>query len=611
MIITSLKAQNVLKYASLEFEDLPAEGLIAVSGANESGKSSIGETICFALFGRTFAIGPEDVEKVIRWGESRCHVSVTFRMPNGDVYEVNRYLDRDGNHSARIGPVGQPDSPLARGISAVSQMLFEILGYDYAEFIESFYLAQREISTPHPHSEAVRMMSGVAPLERARESFAHDIENENSGIVGLDEQDIAVQEELAELGIDDGLLPRLEERRAAIGRRRDDNDRMGEELSIKAEHYISLLPEMDNAQSSAKRSRVWQFLFLWLGAAAGGVWLMLTQLPGHEVTQLIGMLIERYMANWRPEYLPGLAVGAGVLGVLAVLLWMKEIGAKSRLSALREEVEVLLAKLDETRAYRNSGEATADLEGLEGGDIAYPDEARLDALRAAITEYRAEPRDIREAADIENAWLDSVVAAEDVAVNQLSQQIDEENERLQVQARLTGEQANLRGLIDRAAYRIRVRETAMGLIDGTTKRLAQSFNHALRELTSETLPLFSENRYQHIKLDNDLNVQVFSNDKGDFVAFDEISSGTQRQVMLAVRLSMSQLLARNTVKGPQFVFLDEPFAFFDEERTRHALQTLPQIDRLPQKWIVAQEFPEGAEFARHIACSRYEVNLSV
>ena len=54
MIINSVSAQNVLKYKSLDLHDLPAQGIIAVSGLNESGKSSIGETVCFALFGRTF-----------------------------------------------------------------------------------------------------------------------------------------------------------------------------------------------------------------------------------------------------------------------------------------------------------------------------------------------------------------------------------------------------------------------------------------------------------------------------------------------------------------------------------------------------------------------------
>ena len=91
--------------------------------------------------------------------------------------------------------------------------------------------------------------------------------------------------------------------------------------------------------------------------------------------------------------------------------------------------------------------------------------------------------------------------------------------------------------------------------------------------------------------------------------FDEISSGTQRQVLLAVRLSMSQALARDSVKGDQFLFLDEPFAFFDQERTRHSLATMHDMEHLPQVWIISQEFPEEAEFSRQITCSRMDVDL--
>ena len=68
-------------------------------------------------------------------------------------------------------------------------------------------------------------------------------------------------------------------------------------------------------------------------------------------------------------------------------------------------------------------------------------------------------------------------------------------------------------------------------------------------------------------------------------------------------------IAAALLHRPLVVFLDEPFAFFDEERTQHALQTLPKLAALPQKWLVAQHFPENANFDRHIACSRYELSL--
>ena len=309
MIITGLHAENVLKYAVLDFSDLPADGLIAVSGLNESGKSTIGETICFALFGRTYAIGPDNLQKVIRWGESRCHVSLRFRVPNGTEFEVYRYLDHDGNHSVRLNVAGESDAPVARGIDSVAQALFDLLGYNYSEFIDSFYLAQREISTPHPHSGAVRMMSGIMPLEGAREQFSHEIERENAAIVEFDERDIQLQESLAELAVESGRLEQIEKQRDELVELRDLNERRGEELALKAEHYASLMPDMASAGRAARRARSWQFLFLWLGAAAAGIWWLLTKLPEHAASQQIVRLLEQ-QPTWNPAYTPWLVIGA-------------------------------------------------------------------------------------------------------------------------------------------------------------------------------------------------------------------------------------------------------------------------------------------------------------
>ena len=93
---------------------------------------------------------------------------------------------------------------------------------------------------------------------------------------------------------------------------------------------------------------------------------------------------------------------------------------------------------------------------------------------------------------------------------------------------------------------------------------------------------------------------------------DEISNGTQRQIMLALRLGLSQELVARLVRDDQFVFLDEPFAFFDSRRMRGVLKNLSELGGdLTQYWIVAQRFPQDAPIGLEIACGQHPDTLRV
>jgi len=69
----------------------------------------------------------------------------------------------------------------------------------------------------------------------------------------------------------------------------------------------------------------------------------------------------------------------------------------------------------------------------------------------------------------------------------------------------------------------------------------------------------------------------------------------------------SKMVSRK-VRAKQFLILDEPFAFFDKERTEHALSLLPKLsDDLPQIWVIDQSFPQSMKFERRIHCERNSV----
>jgi exonuclease SbcC len=165
----------------------------------------------------------------------------------------------------------------------------------------------------------------------------------------------------------------------------------------------------------------------------------------------------------------------------------------------------------------------------------------------------------------------------------------------------------LRARGEALAHRLRVRDLATDLLAGAIHYISQRFNTEVRNLSADSLPKFTNGRYQHLQIDQDLKVKAFSSEKHDFMDLDEISSGTQRQIMLAVRLALSQKLVNSVIQGPQFVFLDEPFAFFDESRTASALAVLPQVSRdFTQIWVTSQTFPAASRFDLVIECNARE-----
>ena len=91
MILKRIEADNILRYRKLRLHDLPAHGQLAVAGPNEAGKTAIGETICFGLFGRTFSLGPNELDKVMQndtyYGMQSFNQALLRLVKNGVVTE--------------------------------------------------------------------------------------------------------------------------------------------------------------------------------------------------------------------------------------------------------------------------------------------------------------------------------------------------------------------------------------------------------------------------------------------------------------------------------------------------------------------------------------------
>lgn len=578
MIITNIAAENLLKYTALELTDLPTQGVIAVAGQNESGKSSIGEIICFALFGRTFSFTADELEKIICWGQTRCSVSLGFRLGEHE-YQVSRFLDTDGNEGASLSRQGQEAEPIACGMGAVNEAVCRLLGYNFEEFIESFYLAQREISTPHRHSQAVKAMAGLAAFDAAAADFEREAREASEMIRELEPRIGEIEAELTELGIEEGRLPELEAQREAFASAQAQSEQVIRELQGAADAYEENLPR----QQAARRGRS-------SNSVVSGLLLLVT----------LGSAV----IAWMPEarHLQGnfpWGLGTGVFGLMFLLSLGRLAILNSRVEGL-EQTAVELAK-----RLEGLPQAAVEMETGEENAESAPTAGELAAIYTRIASSTAEPSEVRLVVERVLKCLEQEAEVRQAELEKLEQAIFLEKERVETAQQLQQTQDAARQQIEEQRHRIEVRNMAVELLARAGRHLSQRFNRDLRDLVGRTLPLFTEGRYAHLKIDDELDVQVFSNEKRDFMQLEEISSGTQRQIMLAVRLALSQQLVDSVTGGRQFLFLDEPFAFFDQERTRSALAALPNLsDEITQVWIVAQEFPADSQFDRFIQCQR-------
>lgn len=630
MIINSVSSENILKYKNLDLHDLPERGIIAISGQNESGKSSIGETVCFALFGRTFSLAPEDVDKVLRWGENHCSVSVTFTADDKN-YQLSRYLDKDGNHSAKLSLEGDTDTPLARGINPVADALFNIIGYDFDEFIESFYLAQREITTPHPHSVAIKTMAGVATLEHASVGFEEEISQQQELLEELQAEQEALHTELDEMNFEEGYVVTLEDQKNAQEAELQANRDTLTALDEATDNYLLNESAIRRAGKKRGSSRFWRFISFVLALVLGGAWGLLTLRPDlSQATQLLNLLQQK-VPNWQDSYIPYIGYAAIAMAVIMLLFWIRSAAQSSRLKALHASSAALAPVMEQARAVtaaplstqpeQQGEEETEGNPAEESADTGMKpmltadrhDDAEYALLLSRVESTSATGTEVRQYAEREQNWLASQIQTKEEKLWAVAREVDEELDRVQHVARLYEVDFSLQEKMAELDARIVSREKAIELLEGASEHLSNNFNRDIRDLVGRTLPVFTHGRYEHLRIDPDLTVRVFSSDKRDFMDLEEVSSGTQRQIMLALRLALSQKLLNRTVEGKQFAFLDEPFAFFDEERTKHALAALDKLsDNLSQIWIVAQTFPAGSEagFAAKLECARDLESLS-
>ena len=735
MIITAVHAKNTLRYAELKLTNIPRRGLIGVSGSNESGKTTIAEVICLALFGRTFSLDEEEISKSIKWGEFGGSVTIECVAKDGHAYHITRSFDAEGNNTAQLRRSGEQE-PLVRGIQAVNQHIVQLGGFTYQQFIDSFYLAQRNLAAPHLLQQTVKTLAGVETFGRIAAECEQDIHKTQEALAALNGHVAEARRQRNDLNIQADVLPQLtavrqaqvnvvadqeaanDERRAKLDALRAATDQAAEAVAeihqagphTSFQHWSQHAVQLDEATQSVQtasdrletgsalrltgplqswlddlRSRLQAFrqvrdetaahrhylhwsvgdgdrpstvdplaltladqrvlarsqingaessragalvgfvaMLLLMAGAWGALW-FINHAPDHAVGQWFLDDFQLSPAFNTPLFIAAL-VCSGLCFFCLVAVFVlsgRRLAVQQETAHLQAEEEEFKAKiqmLDDLPLRSLSGE----VDGLRRCDDARlsqvvdqfangPGASLLEVealgtfispLQDALKTCQVDAQPICESIRREMQSAASIISTTQQDLARLHQEMEKEEARLNKAAQLDLQVTTLETDLNTKMHQIEVRRIAQKLLAGSHGRLVGRFNLEMRHVVSKIMPQLTDGRYETMQIDKDLDLQIWSNEKGNFVGLNEISGGTYNQVMLAVRLSLSQALIASSLCGTEFIIFDEPFAFFDAQRTRKTLETLPQVStELDQTWIISQHFDDDSLFALHLRCS--------
>ena len=378
--------------------------------------------------------------------------------------------------------------------------------------------------------------------------------------------------------------------------------------------------EIDTIGQRRKKNRLWIFLNLFIAFLSATPLGLLHFFPGMGLAKLL----ENNLSFWQP------GMEHQLLGVTAIFFILVLRGGavslksrrgisscQARHTALndqaeeaREQVEIIstaisqpLPRLVAALARLESAEWAKSLaQWSQGVGRKFLEQADLDGwLNELKTELETFQKEMGEVDADVNAQLEEIGEdrrKHEEAAAELDRDIEDEQVRRQEDQTLRVQIADLEKERNSERRSLAVRETGLELLRGACRTISSRFNQELRRFIARSAPLFTAGRYQHLRIDDSLQVAAFSTVKNDFVDLEEISAGLQQQLMLAVRMALAQALtARSGVgisgaaKAPQFIILDEPFIFYDPQRVRASLDALLEVsERITQIWVITQNF---------------------
>lgn len=191
IILKHLKAERfrLLREVNLQF---PQRGSILISGPNEAGKSTIVESIYFALYGEPLvaaygkrASTAPSLNELIHYGEQQASVSLTLAIGAKELL-ITRAIDREKGQSISLDvrQLGMPPEKTITNLDAANERIIAELGcidgktLRHSCLVEQKGLNRLELLGGRERELVLRNMLGLEKLTRLAEHFRLTTEDE-------------------------------------------------------------------------------------------------------------------------------------------------------------------------------------------------------------------------------------------------------------------------------------------------------------------------------------------------------------------------------------------------------------------------------------------------
>lgn len=647
MKFLALELKGIRHFSELMMEF--TEGLNIVYGPNESGKSTVLESLLASLLKPT----QKEISSLKKWGSTYSEITLTYTTGE-DTFTITRILSPEVRDILKGAVTTEEPLEVEKALEKHSGFTDRLL-FESSTVVKQneMQILQEEGSRARIRDRVRSLISGVPQrsTDDALLFLEKSVYDAKSFLNRAEERAQFMENELLQYRGTDEELKDVETRltvyKSDLARDQTLHEGYGVLLQYrKAENeyrdLVELLEELENLETYIRKIPIREKELI------DELHKELEKISAHQDRLIAEKRKTREELTEQKDKLSGLddelegerVEKESFVGKLATLFKGSSRAKREMLTARRVEVSQNVARLEDLseqieeqltewrRKFQLKGEQlrslmeqcgeyenwTSDMledrrneyeskiEGILKGMTREDLEQKISMKREEADKLRGKMvknyPDLKDKQDTERISIERVKLAEIITeweekIRGLEAQLEIFSSRVKKREMLREELLRLRREMEEKTLQRKADEIALNVIKLMYQDLKEKFAPELEKRAEVILSRITHGKYVDITVrKEDLEVFVRAPEKSEPVDVDVLSQGTRDQLYLSLRIALSELLSGD--KNPPLLF-DEAFATFDEERLKETLHVLREIARSTQVII----FTHDESYARY------------